>query len=172
MTGNTRVVVVGGGYAGVMAANRLTRRGDVTVTLINSRPAFVERIRLHQMVAGNYDASADYARLLAKGVDLVVDTVTGIDAGDRVVTLAGGGTARYDYLIYAVGSVGAAPGDAATLARYPAGRRCANRVKASVVWCSGRASSRRRLRLAPSRNGVMRHPGETRSDVISRTGHG
>jgi NADH dehydrogenase, FAD-containing subunit len=110
MTGNTRVVVVGGGYAGVMAANRLTRRGDVTVTLINSRPAFVERIRLHQMVAGNYDASADYARLLAKGVDLVVDTVTGIDAGDRVVTLAGGGTARYDYLIYAVGSVGAAPG--------------------------------------------------------------
>jgi NADH dehydrogenase len=30
----TKVVVVGGGYAGVMAANRLTQRNDVDVTLI------------------------------------------------------------------------------------------------------------------------------------------
>lgn len=109
MTGSTQVVVVGGGYAGVMAANRLTRRDGVTVTLINPRPDFVERIRLHQMVAGNHDASAGYTGLLAEGVELVVDTVTRIDAGERAVTLAGGGTARYDYLIYAVGSAGAAP---------------------------------------------------------------
>ena len=46
-----RVVVIGGGYAGVLAANRLQRRADVT--LINPRPAFVERIRLHQRVTGN-----------------------------------------------------------------------------------------------------------------------
>lgn len=45
MTGNTDVVVIGGGYAGVMAANRLTQRDDVTVTLINPRPTFVERLR-------------------------------------------------------------------------------------------------------------------------------
>jgi choline dehydrogenase-like flavoprotein len=52
MTGNTDVVVISGGYAGVMAANRLTRREDVTVTLINPRTSFVERLRLHQLVAG------------------------------------------------------------------------------------------------------------------------
>ncbi|WP_236667404.1 MULTISPECIES: NAD-binding protein [unclassified Nonomuraea] len=34
MTENARVVVIGGGYAGVLAANRLTQRDDVTVTLI------------------------------------------------------------------------------------------------------------------------------------------
>ena len=34
-----RSVVVGGGYAGVMAANRLTGRGGVKVTLINPCPA-------------------------------------------------------------------------------------------------------------------------------------
>ena len=56
------MVVIGGGYAGVMAANRLTQRDDVTVTLINPRPAFVERIRLHQFVGGSDDAVADYGK--------------------------------------------------------------------------------------------------------------
>ena len=80
MTENTDVVVIGGGYAGVMAANRLTQRDDVTVTLINPRPAFVERIRLHQLVGGSYDAAADYREVLGAGIRLVVDTVTRIDA--------------------------------------------------------------------------------------------
>jgi NADH dehydrogenase FAD-containing subunit len=48
MSEKTEIVVVGGGYAGVMAANRLTRRHDAVVTLINPRPRFVERIRLHR----------------------------------------------------------------------------------------------------------------------------
>jgi NADH:ubiquinone reductase (H+-translocating) len=104
------VVVIGGGYAGVLAANRLTQRGDVAVTLINSRPTFVERIRLHQLVGGSDDAVVDYADVLAERVRLVVDTVTRIDAGGREVTLAGGDTVGYDYLIYAVGSGSADPG--------------------------------------------------------------
>ena len=109
MTGNTDVVVIGGGYAGVMAANRLTQRDDVTVTLINPRPTFVERIRLHQLVGGSDDAVVDYREVLAEGVRLVVDTVTRIDAAERSVTLATGGTVGYDYLIYAVGSGSADP---------------------------------------------------------------
>ncbi|WP_200214407.1 NAD(P)/FAD-dependent oxidoreductase [Micromonospora coerulea] len=109
MTGNTDVVVVGGGYAGVMAANRLTQRDDVTVTLINPRPTFVERIRLHQLVGGSHDAVVDYREVLAERVRLVVDTVTRIDAAERSVTLATGGTVGYDYLIYAVGSGSADP---------------------------------------------------------------
>lgn len=109
MTENTEVVVVGGGYAGVMAANRLTQRDDVTVTLINPRPTFVERIRLHQLVGGSDDAVVDYREVLGERVRLVVDTVTRIDAAERGVTLATGGTVGYDYLIYAVGSGSADP---------------------------------------------------------------
>ena len=105
MAGNTDVVVVGGGYAGVLAANRLTQRDDVTVTLINARSMFVERIRLHQLVGGSYDAVVDYRKILADGVRLVVDTVTRIDAAARSVALATGDRVGYDYLIYAVGSV-------------------------------------------------------------------
>ena len=49
----TRVVVIGGGYAGVIAANHLRLRPDVDITLVNPRPDFVERIRLHQRVTGS-----------------------------------------------------------------------------------------------------------------------
>ncbi|ULE31302.1 NAD(P)/FAD-dependent oxidoreductase [Mycobacterium sp. IDR2000157661] len=106
MTDNTKVVV-GGGYAGVMAANRLAPHADVT--LINPRPAFVERIRLHQLVAGNDDAVIDYADVLNERVRFVVDGVERIDAAARTVDLTSGGSMRYDYLVYAVGSTGAVP---------------------------------------------------------------
>ncbi|BCL12365.1 NAD(P)/FAD-dependent oxidoreductase [Micromonospora sagamiensis] len=109
MTGNIDVVVIGGGYAGVMAANRLTQRDDVTVTLINPRPTFVERIRLHELVGGSDDAVVDFREVLAERVRLVVDTATRVDAAGRCVTLAAGGTVRYDYLVYAVGSGSADP---------------------------------------------------------------
>ncbi|MFD9903219.1 NAD(P)/FAD-dependent oxidoreductase [Streptomyces sp. NPDC059063] len=109
MTGNTEVVVIGGGYAGVMAANRLTQRDDVTVTLINPRPTFVERIRLHQLVGGSHEAVVEYRKVLAESVRLVVDTVTRIDTAGLGVELAAGGMVAYDYLIYAVGSGSADP---------------------------------------------------------------
>ncbi|MBB2948169.1 NADH dehydrogenase FAD-containing subunit [Actinoplanes lutulentus] len=104
MSDTTRVIVIGGGYAGVMAANRLTQRDDVAVTLINARSSFVERIRLHQLAAGTHAAAVDYRTVLAERVELVVDAATGIDTGRRSVALAGGGVRDYDYLIYAVGS--------------------------------------------------------------------
>lgn len=109
MTENTHVIVIGGGYAGVLAANRLTQRDDVTVTLINPRATFVERLRLHQLVGGSHDAVVGYREILAEGIGLVVDSVTRIDAAERSVTLATGGTVGYDYLIYAVGSGSADP---------------------------------------------------------------
>src|SRR5918998_3089067 len=104
---NTSVVVIGGGYAGVMAANRLARRASVT--MVNPRGAFVERIRLHQLVAGNDDAIADYSSVLAADVRVVVDAATRIDAAARTVELTSGEQLRYDYLVYAVGSRGTVP---------------------------------------------------------------
>ncbi|MCX8559728.1 FAD-dependent oxidoreductase [Mycolicibacterium mucogenicum] len=112
MTGNQkphRVVVIGGGYAGALAANHVRMRDDVAVTLVNPRPKFVERIRLHQHAAGNYNATVGYDTLLADDVRLVVDTATRIDAAGRTVELASGDTLDYDYLIYAVGSTGTVP---------------------------------------------------------------
>jgi NADH dehydrogenase len=105
----THVVVLGGGYAGTLAANHLRLRGDVDVTLVNPRPMFVERIRLHQFAAGTGTATVDYATLLGEGIRLVTDAAERIDGADRKVLLASGGTLDFDYLIYAVGSGTAAP---------------------------------------------------------------
>jgi NADH dehydrogenase FAD-containing subunit len=108
MADQTSVVVIGGGYAGVIAANHLRLNPDVAVTLINPRPEFVERIRLHQLVTGSDDAVVDYTDVLNPDVRLLVDTAEQIDPAARTVTLASGGSVGYDYLIYAVGSTGAA----------------------------------------------------------------
>ncbi|RDI54214.1 NAD(P)/FAD-dependent oxidoreductase [Nocardia mexicana] len=109
MSNTYEVVVIGGGYAGVMAANRLTQRDDVRVTVINSRQVFVPRLRLHQVVGGTHDAVVDYRNILADGVRLVVDNVTRIDTDERKVILAEGDSIGYDYLVYAVGSGTPAP---------------------------------------------------------------
>ncbi|MFI6310850.1 NAD(P)/FAD-dependent oxidoreductase [Nocardia fusca] len=107
----THVVVIGGGYAGTLAANRLRRRPDLEITLVNPRPDFVERIRLHQLAAGTGTATAGYDSLLGTGIGLLVDTATRIDTGTRTIHTAAGAELTYDYLVYAVGST-AAPGSA------------------------------------------------------------
>ncbi len=104
---STHVVVIGGGYAGVMAANRLAPHARVT--LVNPRAEFVERIRLHQLVAGNDDAVADYSAVLSPAVQIVVDGASRINAAARTVTLTSGASLPYDYLVYAVGSSGTVP---------------------------------------------------------------
>jgi NADH dehydrogenase len=105
----THVVVVGGGYAGTLAANHLRQRPDIDITLVNSRPVFVERIRLHQLVAHTGAATADYDTLLGDGIRLIVDTVDHIETAARRIRLVSGAELTYDYLIYAVGSTGAMP---------------------------------------------------------------
>jgi NADH dehydrogenase len=49
------VLVLGGGYAGMTAAlttaRRIRRRGG-RVVLVNPLPRFVERLRMHQLAAG------------------------------------------------------------------------------------------------------------------------
>ena len=106
----THIVVIGGGYAGTTAANHLRLRADVDITLVNPRPKFVERIRLHQLVARTGNATADYGTLLGEGIQLVVDSATKIDTATRTVQFGSGRRPlHYDYVIYAVGSTGAAP---------------------------------------------------------------
>jgi NADH dehydrogenase len=127
-----KIVVIGGGYAGALAANHLRMRDDVAITLVNPRPQFVERVRLHQYVAGTGRATVDYGTLLGDGVRLAVDNAAAIDAAARTVRLGSGRTLDYDYLVYAVGSSAAIPKQVAEFAYGIADLESARRLRARL----------------------------------------
>lgn len=102
-----QVVVVGGGYAGVMAAIRLarrTRRSGVAVTLVNPADHFVERLRLHQIAAGQRLREHRLSEMLeGSGVKLEVGSATSIDLAGHALVV-GDRRLPYDRLVIAIGS--------------------------------------------------------------------
>ena len=98
------MVVVGAGYAGLMAAARLARQPGLEVTLVEPSPVFVERIRLHQWAAGEQAPVRPLRELLARRVRWVQDRAAEIDLAGRAVRLAGSATLGYEQLVLAVGS--------------------------------------------------------------------
>lgn len=107
--GMAQVLVLGGGYAGMLAAARVARRGNAAVTLIDQRAAFVQRIRLHETLAGAAVPTLAYGPALARrGIRFEQAQVVGIDPARQEVRVAAGGVAQrlgYDYLIVALGSL-------------------------------------------------------------------
>lgn len=107
MTRRAHIVVIGGGYAGLAAAQRTARQTrDAQVTLVNPRPQFVERVRLHQVAAGQRPREHALADVLDRsGVDLVVGRVDRLDLEQREVSVDSlDSPMRYDTLVYALGS--------------------------------------------------------------------
>ena len=121
MTGSSpvEVVVIGAGYAGAIATNRLlaslteAERRHVRVRVINPRADFVERIRLHQLAAGSRESvTVPLADVLHEAAELIVGSGKMINPDDRQVAVAtadGEMLLHYDHMIYALGSVAAAP---------------------------------------------------------------
>ena len=106
-----RIVVLGAGYSGAVAAGRLARRlhrDDVSVTLVNAEPDFVERVRMHQLATGQELKARPFAELFAgTGVELRLAKVTAVDADAKSVTVVADGAEEvlaYDTLVYALGS--------------------------------------------------------------------
>ncbi|PZG40880.1 hypothetical protein C1I98_22500 [Spongiactinospora gelatinilytica] len=98
-----KIVVIGGGYAGMTAALRLGRRHDITV--ISEKDRFTQRIRLHEFVAGRSSVTIPLAELTqGTGIDVVAARVESIDLAAKQVRTADGREFGYDTLVYALGS--------------------------------------------------------------------
>src|SRR5438477_174753 len=98
------ILVLGGGYTGLMAATRVareTRRHGGRVTLVNPSPRFVERLRLHQVATGQQLADLEIPELLqGTGITFVPGRVAAIDLAAHRVELTDGDTLVYDTLVY------------------------------------------------------------------------
>ncbi|MFJ9308187.1 NAD(P)/FAD-dependent oxidoreductase [Streptomyces cyaneofuscatus] len=108
-----RIIVIGAGYAGAIAAGRLARRlrrEDVAITLVNPEPDFVERVRMHQLAVGQELRPRPFAEMFAgTGVRLRLARVTAVDVDRKTVTVTAtdataGEELTYDTLVYALGS--------------------------------------------------------------------
>jgi NADH dehydrogenase len=112
---NHKILILGGGYAGVMAASRLVINGvRAEITLIDARTELVQRIRLHETLAGSTPKTLPYARHLERrGIRFVQARVESLEPRQRqVLARTAGGELlelEYDTLIYALGSRTATP---------------------------------------------------------------
>ena len=106
---HARVVVVGGGYGGATAAKYVRMLSDyqIDVVLIEPNANFVSCPISNLVIGGSKtmkDITTPYDNLDRRhGVKVVRDYVTGIDAGKKTVTVAGGASIRYDKLILSPG---------------------------------------------------------------------
>ncbi len=98
------VLVVGGGYAGVLAAQRLAGDRTLAVTLVSDRDVLVHRVRLHETLARGTDATRDLRTLLHRRITRVLGRVARVSDRHRTVTLTDGRTLRFDALLVATGS--------------------------------------------------------------------
>lgn len=106
--GTHRVVIIGGGFAGLLAAKRLAGKA-VSVTLIDRRNFHLFQPLLYQVATGGLspaDIAAPLRWILRKAANVrtLLAEVTGFDVAAREVHLAGGGREPYDSLIVATGA--------------------------------------------------------------------
>ncbi|MEQ8674065.1 MAG: FAD-dependent oxidoreductase [Aggregatilineales bacterium] len=107
-----KIVILGGGYAGMIGAmrlnGRLKGRDDVEITLVNGADVFVERIRLHQRASGQLLKRHSLPEMLrGTQVKFMQAWIEAIHAEDRTVEIMCEGKTEqlpYDMLIYALGS--------------------------------------------------------------------
>ena len=103
-----RVVIVGGGFAGLNAATGLAHL-PVDVTVVDRRNHYLFQPLLYQ-VALAVLSPADIAQPIRsilrrqKNTEVLMDEVVGIDVAARQVTLASGARLDYDYLVLATGA--------------------------------------------------------------------
>ncbi|WP_058047821.1 NAD(P)/FAD-dependent oxidoreductase [Streptomyces roseifaciens] len=100
------VIVLGAGYAGLTAALRLAQGTAVSVTLVDPSDRFTERVRLHQLAAGQPDVTHPLSSFLrGTGIRHVAARAVDLDPAAREVRTDDGRTLSYDRLVYALGSV-------------------------------------------------------------------
>lgn len=104
-----KIVIVGGGFAGVRAAQALAQRAQNQIVLVSERSYFEYHAALYRSATGRspLEVAIPLTAILGTSgsVEIVADKITQIDAAAKTVTGASGSHYGYDRLILALGSV-------------------------------------------------------------------
>lgn len=111
MSNTKKIVILGGGYAGVEAAKVLNKKfkkdNNVEITLINSNPYHTLLTELHEIAGHRTEKESVmvdlYSVFKATKVNVVRDTVANIDYKEQVLT-SEKGSYKYDYLVLGCGA--------------------------------------------------------------------
>ncbi len=103
-----RVVIIGGGFAGLSAAQRLGST-DLDVTLIDRRNFHVFQPLMYQVATGSLSPGEIAAPLRSilnrhENIRVLLGEVCDLDPERRLITLRDGATIAYDWLIVATGA--------------------------------------------------------------------
>lgn len=105
-----KVIIIGGGFAGIAAAkslyNKLPFEQTVDITLIDRHEFTTMLPSLPDVVGGRIDPQylkGDIKSLIPKGVKFLVKNIDAVDFNKKTVT-CGKEVLKYDYLIFAPGS--------------------------------------------------------------------
>ena len=103
----TRVVIAGGGFAGIEAARKIKQCAgeDLAVTLISNKSYFEYYPALYRLITGAspIEVCVPLTDMVPEGVEIVLDTVTAIDISAKKVTCSGGAVYEGEYLVLALG---------------------------------------------------------------------
>jgi len=110
----TKIVVIGAGYAGVLATKKLEKKlkkkkllDSCEITLIDKHPYHTMLTELHEVAAcrvGEESIKMNLDQIFAeRKVNVVLDTVTGVDLNTNTVN-GKNSNYSYDYLVVAAGS--------------------------------------------------------------------
>ncbi len=107
-----RIVILGGGYAGVNAAKTLEKKlkgkENIEVILINKTDYHIMMTSLHEVAGGRIEKDCVKIPLreifLSGKTRLMIDQVTDIDFSERTIIFLKHPSIKYDYLILATGS--------------------------------------------------------------------
>ncbi len=106
------IVVLGGGYGGVLTAKKLAKRlkkhRDVRITLIDRKPFHTLLTELHEVVGNRCEEDSikvEFSKIFAgfKNVTVVMDEITDIDFNQTTLR-SEKNTYSYDYLVLGTGS--------------------------------------------------------------------
>ncbi|HEY8558860.1 MAG TPA: NAD(P)/FAD-dependent oxidoreductase [Pyrinomonadaceae bacterium] len=105
----TKVVIVGGGFGGLRAAQKLGDRKEVEVVLIDRKNHFIFQPLLYQVataVLSPGEIAVPIRRILHRyrNTEVVLGEAVAVDRERRVVSLKDGSEITFDYLIVAAGA--------------------------------------------------------------------